>query len=347
MRSKIKTLIWGAILANSTIWMFPASAEAGPLLDWLRGCCKKDKAPAPMMAQNPYGLQPGQCMQTCQQTCSRTVVNYVPYTAYRTEWKQVPVTQYRPVTSSDPCTGCTVTCMRPCTTYTYQAQRVPYTTYRPEYRTETYQVPVTTITNDCYTGTCSTPGVMPAGVMPAQPNCATCVPGYQMPANQVPSLTPGMSPTGPNSGTYYEYPATTPPRGSSLPGTGSVYQSNVVPADTIPTLNPQSSVTPVYERMQTNDATRQMSPATYQQPTPAYFPGQSAENPVRREWNYSPVRLASHSTEINYIDDQSISVVEQPMSVIEPTVQYRAEFKPVVSSDSGSTNDLNGWKLVK
>lgn len=342
MSSKIKTFLLTAILANSTLWLFPASTEAGPLLDWLRGICRKDQAPAPMMAQNPYGLQPGQCMQTCQQTCSRTVVNYVPYTAYRTEWKQVPVTQYRPVTSSDPCTGCTVTCMRPCTTYTYQAQRVPYTTYRPEYRTETYQVPVTTISNDCNAGT----SAMPSGAMPA-PNCATCVPGYQMPANQVPSLTPGMTPTTPMNGTYYEYPATNPPRGSSLPGTGSVYQSNVVPADTIPSLNPQSSATPVYERMQTNDGTRPSLPATYQQPTPAYFPGQSAENPVRRQWSYSPVRLASHSTEISNIDAQAIPVMAQPMSVIEPAVQYRSEFKPVVSASPEFTPDLNGWKLVK
>jgi hypothetical protein len=87
---------------------------------------------SPAVAQNAYGLQPGQCMKTCQQTCSRTVVNYVPYTAYRTSWKRVPVTTYKPVTNSDPCTGCTVTCMRPCTTYTYQMQfptrlSVPFT----------------------------------------------------------------------------------------------------------------------------------------------------------------------------------------------------------------------------
>jgi len=121
-------------------------------------------------------------MRTCQQTCSRTVVNYVPQTAYRTAYKRVPVTQYRPVTNSDPCTGCTVTCMKPCTTYTYQVQRVPYTTYRPVYRTQTYKVPVTTITNGCATGacgsgTCSTCPTSTAGTVAnfaPQTGCSTC-----------------------------------------------------------------------------------------------------------------------------------------------------------------------------
>ena len=140
----------------------PQSANAdGPLRRWWRnitgrnntaaasGCgCKLlnrqtalSPAAAPAtVAANPHNLQPGQCMRTCQQTCSRTVVNYVPQTAYRTSYKRVPVTQYRPVTNSDPCTGCTVTCMKPCTSYTYQVQRVPYTTYKPVYRTETYKL---------------------------------------------------------------------------------------------------------------------------------------------------------------------------------------------------------------
>ena len=137
----------------------PQDANAdGPLRRWWRNitgrtsttansnCCgTQQTALSPTVAANPHNLQPGQCMRTCQQTCSRTVVNYVPQTAYRTAYKRVPVTQYRPVTNSDPCTGCTVTCMKPCTSYTYQVQRVPYTTYRPVYRTQTYKVPVTTI----------------------------------------------------------------------------------------------------------------------------------------------------------------------------------------------------------
>ncbi len=46
-----------------------------------------------------------------------------PQTYYRTSWKKIPVTSYRPVMSTDPVTGCPVTVMKPCTTYTWQAGR--------------------------------------------------------------------------------------------------------------------------------------------------------------------------------------------------------------------------------
>ena len=86
------------------------------LFDW---CCKKPQtyavAPAPVMAP----------VQQIQQQ-----VSYVPQTCYRTVYTQVPVTTMRPVTTTDPCTGCPVTCMRPETTYCQKAQVVPYTTYR-------------------------------------------------------------------------------------------------------------------------------------------------------------------------------------------------------------------------
>ncbi len=195
-----KSLILTMAIAAVSMLSVPADAEAGPLLDWFRGlrrpaaptCCPPSPC-APQTASaapNPCGLQPGQCMTTCQQECSRTVVSYVPYTAYRTNWKRVPVTSYKPVTNSDPCTGCTVTCMRPCTTYTYQMQRVPYTTYRPCYRTETYKVPVTTITNDCCpTNSCDTCNTgcstCVSGMGSPTPGCSTCGPTA---ANQVPTL---------------------------------------------------------------------------------------------------------------------------------------------------------------
>ena len=162
-----------ALVVTCTQWLaFSADADAGILRDWLnrrraRWC--QQQAPAiPVNTVGYNGLQPGQCATTCQKTCSRVVVNYVPCTSYRTSYERVPVTQYRPQTSTDPCTGCSVTCMRPCTSYTYRMRRVPYTTYRPVYRTETYRVPVTTITNDC--NTCG-----------ANPTCSTCATGQSIP----------------------------------------------------------------------------------------------------------------------------------------------------------------------
>ena len=239
---RMKSIVITTILA-ATCWLQTSEAQAGPLLDWLRGIRRTSNTQNGLFNQssaaqsfagqsfpggqsfaggqsvaghgaaapNVAGLQPGQCMKTCNKTCSRTVVNYVPYTAYRTNWKKVPVTQYRPVTSSDPCTGCTMTCMKPCTTYTYQCQRVPYTTYRPVYRQEQYTVPVTTITNDCSNGSCNT--------------CDTCGTGQSVGNfNPVPNYNPAPTSTVPS------YAAPTPTY-SAPPSSG------LVPADTTPSLS--------------------------------------------------------------------------------------------------------------
>ena len=224
---RIKSIVITTVLA-ATCLLQTSEAEAGPLLDWLRGIRRTTSTQNGVfnrqafagqsftaqsaVAPNVAGLQPGQCMKTCNKTCSRTVVNYVPYTAYRTSWKKVPVTKYRPVTTSNPCTGCTMTCMKPCTTYTYQCQRVPYTTYRPVYRQEQYTVPVTTITNDCSTGTCGT-------------SCDTCGTGQSYGNyNSVPNFNPSPAATVPS------YAAPTPTY-SAPPSSG------LVPADTTPSLN--------------------------------------------------------------------------------------------------------------
>lgn len=162
------------------MFTMPGMVEAGPLLDWIKEKCgKKNQAAPGFMATSgsftaaPTYLQPGQCQQTCLQTCQKVTVNYVPYTDYRTTWQRVPVTNYKPVTSVDPNTGCTTTCMRPCTDNQWQLQRIPYTTYRPVYQTQNYQVPVTTVTNDCGVNqgctTCGIPGGMSGGMSGAAP----------------------------------------------------------------------------------------------------------------------------------------------------------------------------------
>ena len=341
-------------IAAITMLSVPADAEAGPLLDWFRGlrrpaaqtCCPPSPcAPQMVSSPNACGLQPGQCMRTCQQECSRTVVSYVPYTAYRTDWKRVPVTQYKPVTNSDPCTGCTVTCMRPCTTYTYQMQRVPYTTYRPCYRTETYKVPVTTITNDCCpTGNCNTCNTScntcVSGMgMPSAAGCATCGPTA---ANQVPTLGPATnfapttsnySPTTGNViGTYYEYPAASTPSGTIT--TEGTYSSGQ-PADTVPSLdgiNPQSSHRPMLDRLQQagdNWTTSFGQPSSRPAPNVRSYQENIAQAPIRKEWNYSPVRLASYRQ-------------VQPQR---ESVQITGTFKP--ARESSKTNDLNGWVEIE
>lgn len=339
---RTKLLLTVVVALTSQLAMV-SEAQAGPLLDWLRGIRRNNARPvlpqygfnAPAAATpNVANLQPGQCLKTCQQTCSRTVVNYVPYTAYRTNWNRVPVTQYRPVTNTDPCTGCTMTCMKPCTTYTYQMQRVPYTTYRPVYRQESYRVPVTTLVDNCSNGTCG-PG-----------NCDTCgtgVPGgAQNFAPQQPNFSaPAFSPTTPGASPADSVPSLAPtPAGSTsrvdVPsGTLSADASyELRSAYQIPTPRrstyslPVSTPQPVLQHTarvpDVNTATQGVRPQTNQRPFLDRLQDQGSRNDLKtevkqaklaplqrqplvaqtqltslhRRWSYSPVRLASNRSAI-------------------------------------------------
>ena len=378
--SRLKNLILAFTIATTFMAIMPSQADAdGPLRRWLRGfrspktssCCgtnpgyqqpglfNRQQAFAAQTFQQPhvavqpnaYGLQPGQCMKTCQQTCSRTVVNYVPYTAYRTNWNRVPVTQYKPVTNSDPCTGCTVTCMRPCTTYTYQMQRVPYTTYRPVYRQESYKVPVTTITNDCATGNCATGCATGCGPQPA-------VLGF---ANQAPVLAPqNYAPIPATTTTNYpgayvpQAPATTTqtyyesvPAGTLSPagnygttnGYGTSTNGNFSPADSSPSLlegvnNPQSSQVPFMDRLNPGSTTRNFQTSTQREvPARINIQGNTARSPIRERWSYSPVRMASY-TNPTTVSPQAKSRQSWSSSSIE-------------RSSTRQTVKKNGWVEVK
>jgi len=125
-------------------------------------------------------------------SCSPCGVQYVQQTSYRAEVVQVPVTTYQPVVTSDPCTGCAVTTMRPVVTYVQQVRYRPVITYRPVVSasaccpTTTYYAPAccpTTTSADCCTGT------LPATSSPEQPSLPqtqspTPTPTYQQPQQQ-------------------------------------------------------------------------------------------------------------------------------------------------------------------
>jgi hypothetical protein len=81
-------------------------------------------APVAAPVVMPVAAPPQPVMVPVQQT------SYVPETTYRTEYKCVPVTSYKPSCEIDPCTGCTVECMQPVTQYVQQAVNVPVTQYR-------------------------------------------------------------------------------------------------------------------------------------------------------------------------------------------------------------------------
>ncbi len=304
-RSKI--LILSAILVAGQLFVSADTAQAGPLLDWLRGRSSNsfnrqqaaynyygNQPNTVQLAEtghNPAGLQPGQCMRTCNKTCTRTVVNYVPYTAYRTNWNRVPVTSYRPVTNSDPCTGCTVTCMRPCTTYTYQAQRVPYTTYRPVYRQEAYQVPVTTITNNCATGGCDSCGTGVSGNVPS----TVTPPNFSNPQGS--GTSNGTSNFGGSQFETPTFPGTTSP-GSPADSAPSVFQGQGsgarVDVDQTRLLSTRANAT-VPQITIPRDLQRQVPSHSAMAPRKsATAPRRSAMVPIKRKLNYSAVRLASH-----------------------------------------------------
>ena len=101
------------------------------LTDLFAGCgaCMRKPpvyAVAPVMApvMAPVAAPPAPVMVPVQQT------SYVPETTYRTQYQSVPVTTYKPSCEVDPCTGCTRECMQPVTQYVQQAVNVPVTQYR-------------------------------------------------------------------------------------------------------------------------------------------------------------------------------------------------------------------------
>lgn len=303
------------------------SCHAGPLLDWLRGrpsypyqayrplqngifnrgvlnnnfrqrayypgsalgMAPMAQAPA---AQPAASLAPGTCSTTCPtvryQTVNRVVANYVPYTAFRTEWHRVPTTYYRPVTTTNPQTGCVTRCMKPCTTYQMQARRVPYTTYQTVYRTVQHRVPYTTYETSYSTnGSCSSCGTNAyASMVPGQPMAGQPViqgpasyglntgANYSVPANQVPQLSPGeIQPDASMQRPSMDPPAPQPDANtSSEPDTTNSSHSR----PNVPQINAPAPRSPGIQAPVVDDSNRTASL-------------------IRGKWNYSPVRHAGYS----------------------------------------------------
>lgn len=124
----LRTIRFGLAAATATLAFLAVPAESHAIFHWFGNCCGGSATPT-------YGAAPLYSAAAPADPCcappqiSQTV-NYVPQTCYRTQYVNVPVTTYRPVTGRDPCTGCPVTCLRPTTAYVQQARMIPYTTYR-------------------------------------------------------------------------------------------------------------------------------------------------------------------------------------------------------------------------
>ena len=164
------------------------------------------------------------CQPATPAVMQSVVVGYSRQTAFRTRWTQVPLTAYRPITTTDPVTGCTVTCMRPCSTFQWQARRVAYRTCRPVVST----IAVNTA---------------PVAVQPLPLDSTSTIPGFGMPsateqpysegpADQVPTLPSDTVPG--TFGPGATPPTVVPPGGASGSARGLAPPTQVSPAPISP-----------------------------------------------------------------------------------------------------------------
>ncbi|MHB8972550.1 MAG: hypothetical protein ACYC3X_09445 [Pirellulaceae bacterium] len=187
-----------------------------------------------------YATQPaiGRRLGSCFSSAAATTP-----TSYRTTWRTVPVTSYRPIMSTDPVTGCPVTVMKPCTTYAWQADRRPCgffdrlcgrcdaaptqsACYEPAACCEQTAGVMSGISSGSGCG-CS--GSAVSTVVPT-PSAGVPTPAPYYAPGPSSILTP--SPAGSQS------PTLAPPPASPVPGVSPPSTPSPVPADTRPTLKP-------------------------------------------------------------------------------------------------------------
>jgi len=179
---------------------------------------------------------------------------------------------------------------------------VPYTTYRPVYRTQTYKVPVTTITNGCATGNCAT-GTCATG---------TCGTNYAPTTSYAAPTVGGCNTCGNTfAGQNFAPQSQGAPASSTQsyvvdPNTGVSTSGNFqpTPANTVPALNgianPQSSQRPVIDQFNPNNGPSNFRASTprpvyeqFHQPAVINADDHTAQSPIRKRWSFSPVRFAS------------------------------------------------------
>jgi hypothetical protein len=191
--SKFRPLI--AVTCSALVLALPAETEAC----WLTSCFSRPAAcPAPVTQQ----------------------VNYVPQTCYRTVYSPVAVTSYRPITTTDPCTGCPVTSLSPVTTYVQRPVVVPYTTYRPVVTTVLLPTAPACPCSPCATGACgaapATSYYAPTAVAAPAPSCG-CGASTAMATGAASTAYYAPSSTGYGAATASYYaPATSGATGSNI-----------------------------------------------------------------------------------------------------------------------------------
>lgn len=299
-RLRIVLLTCGVTLSG---WIVPNAADAG----WLQNLLCRWRA---RRAARVCGYGSACCPQ---QTCC-----YVPQTCYRRQIVRVPVTTYRRIQTCDPCTGCPVTVMRPCTSYVRTARLVPYTTYRvvrsnpccPTTCCPTSCCP----TSSCGTSSCgSSPcagGACPGGACGAStfagPTTSyspgtTYAPSSGAPVRSIP--TPSSSPNTPS------LPATKEPaKATEQPKTFAEPQTNLQPP--IPAIPSGGYVAP------SGSTTR-------------YYPPTSQPTTAEAKWDYPALKYPTEQPRIRPTPSSQESSPEKPRQW-EPRVTANDYVQPAI-----------------
>ena len=259
------------------------------------------------------------CATACA-PCQQYTVSYQPQTCYRTVWAQVPVTTYRAALATDPCTGCRVTVMRPCTTYAWQAQRVAHTTYRPNYCLS----PVTC--NPCTT--CGTATAISGSTCSG---CSSTTTYYTSPATtSTTTIVESPDEPTPAAGQGSE-PADEPP---SLNESGQLRQFNPSPPTTV-AVDSTPTTTPITTQPQLPVSTRPLDV------TP--IPDIEAEDGNRAPQLLDP-------------NDRRAALPVHQASLVHPIDWPEREIAPAVAQEPVATSpvdeeellwDASGWEVVE
>lgn len=214
-------------------------ANVPPAVGGTAGC-----SPGIPAAVYPPAVSADAC---CPPACAPVYAGYAPPARFWNRWLRVPTTNYRPLTSCDPGTGCPITWMQPCRTYSWQVQRLP---------ANCCDYPAAARPS-LFSGGWLFPGwrAWPSVGVAAPSSCQSCAPAGTLTAPaMVPApsagVMPGAAAPGPSAAPYYpSYPASpAAPSGSSMPstlgvpvtpgGTQPLSPTPAQPADQRPTLAP-------------------------------------------------------------------------------------------------------------
>lgn len=236
-------------LASFAACLALAAVPAASHAQLFGGCCNRA---APVSTYRPL-------FAPAAPVAAQTV-SYMPYTAYRTVYANMPVTAYQPVQACGPC-GTPTTVMRPVTTYALQPQLVPFTTYRPV---------VTSVA---------------AAYAPVAPACGACAAAGPVGVPVVPSQ---MSTTTVGS-PYYAAPAAAPCSGCAAAPPATSVIGPGMPGSTVPSLpniNAPPALPPNQPIPQANST---FAPNGATNPPPAAgYPG-AANYPVQPQQYVSPM----------------------------------------------------------